>query len=202
MGDLYRRFWAPVMLAEELGGPDSPPVRVNVLGEHLVAFRDSSGKLGLLDAYCPHRRANLYWGRNERGRSALRLSRLEVRRHRPVHGSAELSGRRDAQEQSPHDGVPGARTRRHHLGLHGAGRKDPAVSRSGSVQRAAVAPASDQSEAARQLRADCKKATSIRATSRSCTVPSTARACRARAQIRIRSSTRARAGSPWTPTTA
>jgi phthalate 4,5-dioxygenase oxygenase subunit len=65
MGDLYRRFWAPVMLADELGGSDSPPVRVNVLGENLVAFRDSSGKLGLIDAYCPHRRANLYWGRNE-----------------------------------------------------------------------------------------------------------------------------------------
>jgi phenylpropionate dioxygenase-like ring-hydroxylating dioxygenase large terminal subunit len=65
MGDLYRRFWAPVMLADELGGPDSPPVRVNVLGENLVAFRNSQGKLGLIDAYCPHRRANLYWGRNE-----------------------------------------------------------------------------------------------------------------------------------------
>jgi phthalate 4,5-dioxygenase oxygenase subunit len=38
---------------------------VNVLGENLVAFRDSNGKLGLLDAYCPHRRANLFWGRNE-----------------------------------------------------------------------------------------------------------------------------------------
>jgi phthalate 4,5-dioxygenase len=65
MGTLYRRFWAPVMLASELGGPDSPPVRVNAMGENLVAFRDSNGKLGLLDAYCPHRRANLFWGRNE-----------------------------------------------------------------------------------------------------------------------------------------
>jgi phthalate 4,5-dioxygenase oxygenase subunit len=65
MGTLYRRFWAPVMLADELGGPDSPPVRVNVMGENLVAFRDSNGKLGLLEAYCPHRRANLFWGRNE-----------------------------------------------------------------------------------------------------------------------------------------
>jgi phthalate 4,5-dioxygenase len=65
MGTLYRRFWAPVMLADELGGPDSPPVRVNVLGENLVAFRDTDGKLGLLEAYCPHRRANLFWGRNE-----------------------------------------------------------------------------------------------------------------------------------------
>src|ERR1700761_8714803 len=67
MGDLYRRFWAPVMLADELGGPDSSPVRVNVLGEKLVAFRDSTGKLGLISAYCPHRRANLFFGRNEEG---------------------------------------------------------------------------------------------------------------------------------------
>ena len=65
MGDLYRRFWAPVMLAAEIGGPDSAPVRVNVMGENLVAFRNSDGKLGLLAAYCPHRRANLFWGRNE-----------------------------------------------------------------------------------------------------------------------------------------
>jgi len=67
MGQLLRRFWVPVMLAEELGEPDSPPVRVNVLGEKFVAFRDSQGRVGLLDAYCTHRRAGLYWGRNEEG---------------------------------------------------------------------------------------------------------------------------------------
>jgi phthalate 4,5-dioxygenase oxygenase subunit len=65
MGELFRRFWAPVALASEVGGPDAPPVRVNVLGEKLVVFRDTSGTVGLLEAYCPHRRANLYWGRNE-----------------------------------------------------------------------------------------------------------------------------------------
>jgi phthalate 4,5-dioxygenase oxygenase subunit len=65
MGELFRRFWTPIMLASELGGPDSAPVRVRILGEDLVAFRDTHGKLGLLDAYCPHRRANLFWGRNE-----------------------------------------------------------------------------------------------------------------------------------------
>jgi nitrite reductase/ring-hydroxylating ferredoxin subunit len=65
MGELFRRFWAPVALASELGGPDSPPVRVDVLGEKLIAFRDTGGTIGLLAAYCPHRRANLFWGRNE-----------------------------------------------------------------------------------------------------------------------------------------
>jgi len=65
MGNLFRRFWLPIMLASEVGGPDSEPVKVNALGEAFVAFRDTSGKLGLLDAYCTHRRAHLFWGRNE-----------------------------------------------------------------------------------------------------------------------------------------
>src|SRR5476651_531307 len=65
MGELFRRFWTPVMLASELPSADGPPARVHVLGEKLVAFRDTGGRVGLLDAYCPHRRANLYWGRNE-----------------------------------------------------------------------------------------------------------------------------------------
>ena len=65
MGELFRRFWAPVALASEVGAADAPPVRVRVLGEDLVAFRDTNGAVGLLDAYCPHRRASLYWGRNE-----------------------------------------------------------------------------------------------------------------------------------------
>ena len=59
------RFWTPVMLADEVKEPDGPPVRVHVLGEKFVAFRDSDGRIGLLDAYCRHRRANLFWGRNE-----------------------------------------------------------------------------------------------------------------------------------------
>lgn len=67
MGQLLRRFWMPVMLAEELVEKGGTPVRVDVLGERFVAFRDSAGRIGLLDAYCTHRRANLYWGRNEEG---------------------------------------------------------------------------------------------------------------------------------------
>ncbi|MCL6598140.1 MAG: Rieske 2Fe-2S domain-containing protein [Alicyclobacillus macrosporangiidus] len=65
MGEVFRRYWIPALLSEELPEPDCPPVRVRLLGEDLVAFRDSSGRVGLLDAYCPHRRAHLFWGRNE-----------------------------------------------------------------------------------------------------------------------------------------
>jgi nitrite reductase/ring-hydroxylating ferredoxin subunit len=65
MGDYFRRYWLPVLLASELPGPDCPPVRVGLLGERLIAFRDTEGRLGLLDELCPHRCASLFLGRNE-----------------------------------------------------------------------------------------------------------------------------------------
>ena len=65
MGELLRRFWLPVLLPEELPVPDCPPVRVRLLSEDLVAFQDTNGRLGLIDAYCAHRRAHLFFGRNE-----------------------------------------------------------------------------------------------------------------------------------------
>lgn len=64
MGELFRRFWLPVMLPEELTGPDCVPVRLRILGEDLIAFKDTSGRVGLLDAYCAHRGAPLFFGRN------------------------------------------------------------------------------------------------------------------------------------------
>ena len=67
MGELMREFWMPALLSKELPAPDAPPARVRLLGEDLVAFRDSSGRVGLLDAFCPHRRAELYFGCNEAG---------------------------------------------------------------------------------------------------------------------------------------
>ena len=65
MGQYFRRFWQPVALVEELPDPDGAPMRVEVMGQELVAFRDTKGRLGLLDAHCPHRGAALYFGRNE-----------------------------------------------------------------------------------------------------------------------------------------
>jgi nitrite reductase/ring-hydroxylating ferredoxin subunit len=67
LGELFRRYWLPALRAEELPGPDCTPVRVRLLGEDLVAFRDSAGRVGLLEEYCPHRRASLFLGRNEGG---------------------------------------------------------------------------------------------------------------------------------------
>ncbi len=65
MGNTLRRYWVPALLASEIPGPDCAPVRVRLLGEDLVAFRDSEGRIGLLDELCPHRLASLYFGRNE-----------------------------------------------------------------------------------------------------------------------------------------
>ncbi|MDB5862021.1 MAG: ring-hydroxylating oxygenase subunit alpha [Ramlibacter sp.] len=65
MGAMLRRFWLPVLLSRDLPGPDCPPTRVTVMGEKLVAFRDTSGRVGLVEPRCPHRGADLFWGRNE-----------------------------------------------------------------------------------------------------------------------------------------
>jgi phthalate 4,5-dioxygenase len=64
-GTLFRRYWQPACLSSELPEPDGAPVRVRLLGEDLIAFRDTSGAVGLVDAFCPHRRAPLFFGRNE-----------------------------------------------------------------------------------------------------------------------------------------
>jgi phthalate 4,5-dioxygenase len=66
-GDLIRRFWIPALLASEISEPGGKPVRLRLLGEDLVAFRDSDGKVGLLDEQCPHRRASLALGDNSEG---------------------------------------------------------------------------------------------------------------------------------------
>lgn len=65
MGQLFRSYWIPALLASELPSPDCPPVRVELLSEKLIAFRDTSGRLGLIDEFCAHRRVSLWFGRNE-----------------------------------------------------------------------------------------------------------------------------------------
>ena len=65
MGNLLRRYWTPACLTAEIPEPGSPPARVRLLGENLVAFRDTSGRVGLVQENCGHRGASLYYGRNE-----------------------------------------------------------------------------------------------------------------------------------------
>ncbi len=67
MGQLMRRHWTPVCLIEEVSEPDGAPIRARIFGEDLVVFRDTEGRVGVMDEYCPHRRASLVFGRNEEG---------------------------------------------------------------------------------------------------------------------------------------
>jgi nitrite reductase/ring-hydroxylating ferredoxin subunit len=65
MGDLFRRYWIPAIHAWEIAERDGPPVRVEIMGEKLVAFRDSKGQVGVIDEFCAHRSVSLWFGRNE-----------------------------------------------------------------------------------------------------------------------------------------
>jgi phenylpropionate dioxygenase-like ring-hydroxylating dioxygenase large terminal subunit len=65
MGELFRQYWIPALLAEELPEDDCAPVRVKLLSERLIAFRDSEGRYGLIDEFCAHRGVSLWFGRNE-----------------------------------------------------------------------------------------------------------------------------------------
>lgn len=65
MGDLLRRFWMPALLSEELPERDGPPKKIRIMGEDLLAFRQTDGRVGIVEPHCPHRGANLYFGRNE-----------------------------------------------------------------------------------------------------------------------------------------
>ena len=65
MGDLLRQYWIPALQSRELPAPDCPPLRIRLLGENLIGFRTTSGKVGIVANACPHRGASLFFGRNE-----------------------------------------------------------------------------------------------------------------------------------------
>ncbi len=66
MGEMFRQYWFPAILSKELTA-DGDPVRLKLLGEQLIAFRDTAGKVGIMDHRCPHRCASMFYGRNEKG---------------------------------------------------------------------------------------------------------------------------------------
>jgi nitrite reductase/ring-hydroxylating ferredoxin subunit len=65
MGNLLRQFWFPLVPSDEVPGPGSRPLRMKLLGEQLILFRNSEGVIGLVSEFCPHRSASLYFARNE-----------------------------------------------------------------------------------------------------------------------------------------
>lgn len=71
MGALMRRYWVPALMSSEIADADGPQVRVLLLGEKLLAFRNSDGKACLIDEFCSHRGVSLYFGRNEDRKSVV-----------------------------------------------------------------------------------------------------------------------------------
>src|SRR5262245_50985065 len=121
MGALLRQYWVPAMLSSELPRPDCPPVRVLLLGEKLIGFRDSAGRVWLLSNLSLHRGASLFFARN--GGSRLRCAlRLEVRRRWPLHRHAERAAGQQLQGQGPGEGLPLRRARRARVGVPGTTR--------------------------------------------------------------------------------
>ena len=89
MGNLFRRFWLPALLPSELPNADSDPIRFRILGEDLVAFRDTNGTVGFLGAALPASRRVAVLRPQRRVRHPLRVSRLEVRRRRQLRRHAQ-----------------------------------------------------------------------------------------------------------------
>jgi nitrite reductase/ring-hydroxylating ferredoxin subunit len=65
MGELMRRYWIPAAFSHQIAKPDGAPIRVRLMGENLVLFRDTQNRIGLIDERCPHRTASMFFGRNE-----------------------------------------------------------------------------------------------------------------------------------------
>ncbi len=127
MGRLMRRHWVPALLSEQVAEPDGAPVRVQLFGEKLVAFRDSNGKLGLLGEACPHRKASLAFGRNEE--CGLRC--LYHGWKFDIDGNVvDMPSEPKASalpEKAKHLSYPDARGRRLRLGLYGPAGGDAGI---------------------------------------------------------------------------
>ena len=190
MGRLMRAHWMPACLSEEVAEPDGAPVRIRLLGEELVAFRDTAGRLGVLDEHCPHRRASLALGRNEECglRCLYHGWKIDVEGTIVDSPSEPPGSRIAAARQAPHVSLPrGGRLR---LGVDGRPGGAGAVSAAGvgAVARTS-APASSRCTSTATGRR-CSKARSIPRTARACTRPtwcrraSTAPARRAKEWLR------------------
>ena len=149
------QYWVPALLSSELPEPDCPPVRVRLLGENLIAFRVTSGKVGLIQNHCPHRGASLFFGRNEEEglRCVYHGWKFDVRGRLRRH--AERAGREQLQDKVRARRLPVRRAQRHHLGLHG-----PAADAAAAARPRAQHAGSTASTPCRRL--SCASATGSR----------------------------------------
>ncbi len=175
MGKLLRRYWAPFLLAEEIPEPDCPPVRVKLMGERLIAFRDSKGRIGLIDEFCAHRGVSLWFGESED---------CGIRCH--YHGwKYDVTGQCvDLPSEPEESGLPQEhqieilslhREGRDRLGLYGAAGTAAAAAGAGMDRREARAALRLQALAGMQLPAGDGRRHRIPATCRGCTAASSTR---------------------------
>ena len=81
MGNLLRRYWVPIVSSEEIALPDGPQVKTQIMGEHLVVFRDTQGEVGVVSEFCSHRGVSLFFARNEEGGLRCAYHGLKFNRH-------------------------------------------------------------------------------------------------------------------------
>ena len=170
MGDVMRRYWMPILLERELAEPDGEPVKVQVLGERLVAFRDTNGK------HRPDRRVlsappRLAVARPQRRvRAALRVPRLEIRRRRQLRRSDERARRKQLRRKGAHHALPDAGAGRDRLDLYGSARETAASAVLRVHPGAGHATATSRKSSRSATGCRRSKAASTRRTRRSCTV--------------------------------
>ena len=154
MGKLFRSYWMPALLAEELPENECPPVRVKLLSERLLAFRDTDGRYGLIDEFCAHRGVSLWFGRNEE--CGIRC---------PYHGwKYDVTGQCVDVPSEPEEsgfcqedqaeGLSAGQDRRRAVDLHGAAGKQPPHPGMGVRPRSAASR--------RSRRSACRNATGCR----------------------------------------
>ena len=168
MGEMMRQYWIPAAASSELK-PDGDPMRLMLLGEPLIAFRDSSGRVGVLDHQCPHRCASLFLGRNEE--NGIRCV---------YHGwKFDVDGRclEMPNVPPPQDFKEKVRAKSYRvreqagpdLGLHGRARRSAADADAGSAVRARTGSHVQPAAAREPTGCRASKATSTPRISASCT---------------------------------
>ena len=135
MGNLFRRYWIPALLSAEVPEPDCPPVRVKLLCERLLAFRDLEGRVGVIDEFCAHRGVSLWFGRNEENglRCAYHGWKYDVTGQCiEVPSEPEASGFCNKIKLKSY---PCVELRRRHLDLYGAARSSSRRCRTSNGRR-------------------------------------------------------------------
>ncbi len=153
MGGLLRRYWMPALFAHQIPKPDCPPVRVKLLGERLVAFRDTEGRIGLIDERCPHRTVSLFFGRNEECglRCVYHGWKFDVDRQLRRHAVRAAGLGLHAQDQD--QVLPVHRARRGGVDLYGPARAQARLPRLRMDAGAGIAPLRQPPHAGMQLAA-------------------------------------------------